>query len=39
MTAILAGRADEARELFRRHREHSAAELLEILDRLRLDNL
>ena len=36
MTCILEGDADRARETFRRHREQSARELLEILENLRL---
>lgn len=36
MTCILEGDADGARETFRRHREQSAEELLDILENLRL---
>lgn len=39
LTAISAGRASEARKIFRRHRERAARELLAVLEKSRLSNL
>lgn len=39
MTCILEGKAEQARNTFRAHRENSAKELLKILEDLRLHNL